>query len=170
MLGMTMPQRKPRPGDAGFVSELPSPCDGIPSWSCFSLSTRSPRSQGGHGIAVANGLESEGERQAACRAWSTEAESLSPVRVEEETTMLVKSIMTSDVKSCSADSAVAAAARIMSNRDCGIVPVVDAQQKLLGAITDRDVCLAVATRVPDSRGAGGPRRHDEKDLHVIARR
>jgi CBS domain-containing protein len=60
--------------------------------------------------------------------------------------MLVKSIMTSDVKSCSPDSTVAAAARIMSNRDCGIVPVVDAQQKLLGVITDRDVCLAVATR------------------------
>jgi CBS domain-containing protein len=61
--------------------------------------------------------------------------------------MLVKSIMTSEVKSCSPDTTVAAAARIMSDRDCGIVPVVDAQQKLLGVLTDRDVCLAVATRV-----------------------
>jgi CBS domain-containing protein len=61
--------------------------------------------------------------------------------------MLVKRIMTADVKSCSPDNTVAAAARIMSNRDCGIVPVVDAQQKLLGVITDRDVCLAVATRL-----------------------
>lgn len=60
--------------------------------------------------------------------------------------MLVKSMMTSEVKSCAADTSLAAAARIMSNRDCGIVPVVDAQQKLLGVITDRDVCLAVATR------------------------
>jgi CBS domain-containing protein len=60
--------------------------------------------------------------------------------------MLVKSIMTSDVKSCAPDSSVAATARIMSNRDCGIVPVVDAQQKLVGVITDRDVCLAVATK------------------------
>ena len=60
--------------------------------------------------------------------------------------MLVKSLMTSEVKSCAADTSLAAAARIMSNRDCGIVPVVDAQQKLLGVITDRDVCLAVATR------------------------
>jgi CBS domain-containing protein len=60
--------------------------------------------------------------------------------------MLVKSIMTTDVKSCSPDSTTASAARIMSNRDCGIVPVVDAQRKLLGVITDRDVCLAVATR------------------------
>ena len=34
----------------------------------------------------------------------------------------------------------------MSNRDCGIVPVLDSQRKLLGVITDRDVCLAVSTR------------------------
>jgi CBS domain-containing protein len=61
--------------------------------------------------------------------------------------MLVKSLMTSQVRSCSPDSTVAAAARIMSNRDCGIVPVVDAREKLLGVITDRDVCLAVATRL-----------------------
>jgi CBS domain-containing protein len=60
--------------------------------------------------------------------------------------MLVKSMMTAEVKSCAADTSLAAAARIMSNRDCGIVPVVDAQQKLLGVLTDRDVCLAVATR------------------------
>ena len=61
--------------------------------------------------------------------------------------MLVKSIMTSDVKSCSPETTVAAAARIMAHRDCGIVPVVDAEQKLLGVITDRDVCLVVAAAV-----------------------
>lgn len=70
--------------------------------------------------------------------------------------MLVKSIMTFEVKSCAADTSVGAAARIMCNRDCGIVPVVDAQQKLLGVITDRDVCLAVATRIrnPDELPVG----------------
>lgn len=60
--------------------------------------------------------------------------------------MLVKRIMTSEVKSCAPDTSLAAAARIMANRDCGIVPVVDAQHKLLGVITDRDICVAVATR------------------------
>lgn len=60
--------------------------------------------------------------------------------------MLVKSIMTSEVKVCAPDTSLAAAARIMSTRDCGIVPVVDSQHKLLGIITDRDVCLAVATK------------------------
>jgi predicted transcriptional regulator len=46
--------------------------------------------------------------------------------------MLIKSIMTSDVRVCAADSTVAAAARVMSNRDCGIVPVVDADGKVGG--------------------------------------
>jgi CBS-domain-containing membrane protein len=30
--------------------------------------------------------------------------------------------------------------------DCGSVPVVDPQNKLIGVITDRDICIAVATR------------------------
>jgi len=60
--------------------------------------------------------------------------------------MLVKSIMTSDVWLCTPETRLAAAARIMSSRDCGIVPVVDSQHKLLGIITDRDICLAVATK------------------------
>jgi CBS domain-containing protein len=65
--------------------------------------------------------------------------------------MLIKSIMTSEVRVCAPDSTVAAAARVMSNRDCGIVPVVDADGKLAGVVTDRDICLAVATkfRSPD---------------------
>jgi hypothetical protein len=42
-LGMTVPDANTRPGDARFGGELPSPGVGIPSWSCFSLSTRVPR-------------------------------------------------------------------------------------------------------------------------------
>ena len=60
--------------------------------------------------------------------------------------MLIKSIMTSDVKVCAPDTSLAAAARVMTTRDCGIVPVVDSRGKLAGVITDRDVCSAVATR------------------------
>jgi CBS domain-containing protein len=60
--------------------------------------------------------------------------------------MLIKSIMTSDVKVCAPDTSVAAAARVMASRDCGIVPVVDADGKLAGIVTDRDICLAVATK------------------------
>ena len=66
--------------------------------------------------------------------------------------MLVKSLMTSEVKSCAADTSLAAAARIMSNRDCGIVPVVDVQQKLLGE-TSR-IAMSVWLSRP---GSGVPR-------------
>src|SRR5262249_27905743 len=32
-------------------------------------------------------------------------------------------------------------------RECGIVPIVDSRRRLVGVITDRDVCLAIASRV-----------------------
>lgn len=60
--------------------------------------------------------------------------------------MLVKTIMNAHPQSCGSDVSLAAAARLMSNRDCGILPVVDAQHQLVGVVTDRDVCLAVATK------------------------
>jgi CBS domain-containing protein len=61
--------------------------------------------------------------------------------------MLVKNIMTPDVKFCGADASLGAVARIMAKHDCGIVPVVDGQQKVIGVVTDRDVCVAVGTRI-----------------------
>jgi len=60
--------------------------------------------------------------------------------------MKVKDIMTSDVKSCAEDTNLATAAKIMWEGDCGAVPVIDKQQKVLGMITDRDICIAAATR------------------------
>ncbi len=60
--------------------------------------------------------------------------------------MLIKSLMTTDVKCCEPEASVATAARIMSNRDCGIVPVIDDDGKVVGVLTDRDVCIAVATK------------------------
>jgi CBS domain-containing protein len=61
--------------------------------------------------------------------------------------MLIKSIMTPDVKFCGPDVSLGAVSRIMAKHTCGIVPVVDGQQKVIGVVTDRDVCLAVATRI-----------------------
>ena len=60
--------------------------------------------------------------------------------------MTVKDLMTSDVKSCHPETDLATAAKIMWDCDCGIVPVVNAEQRVLGLITDRDVCIAAATR------------------------
>jgi CBS-domain-containing membrane protein len=35
---------------------------------------------------------------------------------------------------------------IMWRQDCGVVPVVDQQEEVVGVITDRDICIAAATR------------------------
>jgi CBS domain-containing protein len=60
--------------------------------------------------------------------------------------MKVREIMTSDVKRCSLDTNLAAAAKIMWEADCGAVPVTDDHGKVVGVITDRDICIAGATR------------------------
>jgi CBS domain-containing protein len=54
--------------------------------------------------------------------------------------------MTINVETCSPDSDLGAAATTMWKRDCGSVPVVDSERKVVGMITDRDICMAVATR------------------------
>ena len=60
--------------------------------------------------------------------------------------MKVQEIMTSQVQSCRPEDALAAAATIMWDYDCGCVPVVDGEGRVAGMVTDRDICMAVATR------------------------
>jgi CBS domain-containing protein len=60
--------------------------------------------------------------------------------------MKVHEIMTTDVRSCGPQSTLAAAAMIMWDNDCGVVPVVNTAQQVVGMITDRDICMAVATQ------------------------
>ncbi|HTJ94939.1 MAG TPA: CBS domain-containing protein [Pararobbsia sp.] len=60
--------------------------------------------------------------------------------------MKVKDLMTTDVKRCSPETNLAAAAKIMWEGDCGAVPVVDDRDHVVGVITDRDICIAAATR------------------------
>jgi len=60
--------------------------------------------------------------------------------------LTAKDVMTSDVKSCTADSELATVAKIMWDCDCGTVPVVNEERKVIGMITDRDICIATATR------------------------
>ena len=60
--------------------------------------------------------------------------------------MKVKELMTSDVKCCDLNTNLAAAARIMWEEDCGAIPVTDGRGKVVGLITDRDICIAGATR------------------------
>jgi CBS domain-containing protein len=64
----------------------------------------------------------------------------------EVSDMKAKDLMTRDVATCRPEDPMAAAARIMWERDCGIVPVVDADGRPVGVVTDRDLCMASFTR------------------------
>jgi CBS domain-containing protein len=61
--------------------------------------------------------------------------------------MTVRDWMTPQVETCSPNEDLACASMIMWRRDCGIVPVIDPETStLVGVVTDRDICMAVATR------------------------
>jgi CBS domain-containing protein len=59
--------------------------------------------------------------------------------------MKVKDIMTSEPRKCTPDTTLAAAADLMWEGDCGILPVVE-DGELVGVVTDRDMFVALATR------------------------
>jgi CBS domain-containing protein len=56
--------------------------------------------------------------------------------------MNVSELMTSAVKACSTNDNLQRAAQIMWENDCGIVPVVDGEGRVVGMVTDRDICMA----------------------------
>lgn len=60
--------------------------------------------------------------------------------------MKVQDIMTSDVQCCGPDTNLAAAAKMMWDSDCGALPVLNVEGQVMGMITDRDICMAAATK------------------------
>jgi CBS domain-containing protein len=61
--------------------------------------------------------------------------------------MKVKDVMTTDsLKSCSLETKLHNAAKTMKDTNRGALPVVDKDNKVVGIVTDRDVCLALATK------------------------
>ncbi len=59
--------------------------------------------------------------------------------------MKIKEIMNRPVKSIASDKSLREAGRLMAENDCGVLPVVDQIENVVGILTDRDVCLALAT-------------------------
>ena len=59
--------------------------------------------------------------------------------------MNVGELMTRDVRTCASSDSINDAARIMWERDCGCVPVVEGGT-VVGMITDRDICMAAYTQ------------------------
>jgi len=59
--------------------------------------------------------------------------------------MKVKDVMTPHAKTIWLTESLADAARVMWENDCGVLPIVK-DQKVVGMITDRDICMATAMR------------------------
>jgi CBS domain-containing protein len=60
--------------------------------------------------------------------------------------MKVQDLMTADVGSCRPFDTIDRGARIMWERDCGAVPVVDQEGRAIAMLTDRDICMAALTQ------------------------
>jgi CBS domain-containing protein len=60
--------------------------------------------------------------------------------------MRVQEVMTREVKSCKPETNLAEAATFLWDADCGLLPVIDEAGKVIGVISDRDICMAVATK------------------------
>jgi CBS domain-containing protein len=58
--------------------------------------------------------------------------------------MIVKEVMNHEVTTCRPDTTLESAAILMWDGDCGTVAVVDDESMVIGIITDRDICMAVA--------------------------
>ena len=63
--------------------------------------------------------------------------------------MKVKEIMSAYVTSCGPNATLVAAARIMRGYNCGTLAVIGGGGKVIGMITDRDICLAVSKKDND---------------------
>ncbi len=65
--------------------------------------------------------------------------------------MKVKEVMTGTPYYCQAETNLASATELMWNANCGFLPVEASNGKVIGVVTDRDICIALGTR---SRLAG----------------
>src|SRR5574341_184231 len=63
----------------------------------------------------------------------------------KESTVKVHDVMTAHVQCCSPSTDLAAAAVMMFEGDCGVLPVL-LEHKVIGMITDRDIAVALGTR------------------------
>ncbi|NUN48780.1 MAG: CBS domain-containing protein [Candidatus Brocadiae bacterium] len=77
----------------------------------------------------------------------------------------VGDVCTRSPRVCGMEATLAEAAKVMWEADCGAIPVVDAERKVVGMITDRDIAMALATR---GEGAAGTRVRDIAQTRVVA--
>lgn len=75
--------------------------------------------------------------------------------------MKVKEIMTANAKACTPTDNLVEAAGFMWENDCGILPVVAEGGKVVGLVTDRDICMAAA-----ALSMSGSNRWENEDGHT----
>jgi len=63
-----------------------------------------------------------------------------------QATLTVSEVMTTRVQTCSSRDTLERAARIMWERDCGVVPILDEDGRVVSMVTDRDACMATYTQ------------------------
>jgi CBS domain-containing protein len=56
--------------------------------------------------------------------------------------MKVQKLMIKDVATCRPEDSANDAAQLMWEHDCGIVPIVEDGSRVIGMVTDRDLCMA----------------------------
>lgn len=66
--------------------------------------------------------------------------------------MKVKEVMTPDAKAIWLTESLSDAAKLMWDNDCGVLPIIKDGRKVIGMITDRDICMAVAMRDANPSG------------------
>jgi len=60
--------------------------------------------------------------------------------------MKVRDVMTNMALRCRPEANLGLATELMWKGDCGFLPVVDHEQRVVGVVTDRDICIALGTR------------------------
>jgi CBS domain-containing protein len=60
--------------------------------------------------------------------------------------MKVRELMTTTPYYCQPETNLGSAAELMWTGNCGFLPVVGQDSKVVGVVTDRDICIALGTR------------------------
>jgi CBS domain-containing protein len=60
--------------------------------------------------------------------------------------MRVEQLMSRNIHTCDAGEGLNRVAQLMWEHDCGCIPIVDADGRLIGVVTDRDVAMAAYTQ------------------------
>ena len=63
--------------------------------------------------------------------------------------MKVTEVMTANPETCALNDSLAQAAGLMWENDCGILPVLSDEGRVVGLLTDRDICMAAVLKGKD---------------------